>query len=79
MEQIGENKYRVRKSKAVLCGSRSTHMSLTGESNLTHSRLDDSTLLPMLVIGRPEPVGHEIWSFFGPCLYGFQLSGVVLG
>lgn len=59
MEQIGENKYRVRKSKAVLCGVGFSYLALTGESNLTYGGLNDPTF-PLAVPGGREPVGPEM-------------------
>lgn len=59
MEQIGENKYRVRKRKAVLCSGGFSYVALTGESNLTHGGLSDPTF-PLPVPGGPEPVGPEM-------------------
>lgn len=67
VEQIGENKYRVRNRKAVLCGGGFAYVAFTGESNLTNGGLDGPTF-PL-----PVPGGPEI------CLYRFQMSGVLLG
>lgn len=61
VEQIGENKYRVRKRKPDLCGGGSFHVALTGESSLTPRRLGDSTF-PLPVLGGPEPGGLKMWS-----------------
>lgn len=72
MEQIGENKYRVRKRKTVLCGGGLSYVALTGERNLTHGRLDDLPF-PLPVLGGPEPVGPE------RCLHRLQVSGVLMG
>lgn len=72
MEQIGENKYRVRKRKAVLYGGVFFYMVLTGESNLTHGRLNDLPF-PLPVLGGPEPVGPE------RCRHRFQMSVALMG
>lgn len=57
VEQIGENKYRVRKRKPVLRGGHSFCAALTGKS-LTRQMGDPSFLLAML--GGPEPVGLDM-------------------